>query len=324
MSNRILNGDNFDRISKQLGLNPLQAKIILSLLEEGGEATAPQIIKILSKEQKINRTSVYLALDQLSKLNLVLSTEQPSKHKKYALISTSPEKIIETILRPQQKAISEYSQLLKTAKESQSLDKESFLSYYSLQGRKRLMEQIFTVIEESQIYILIQANTNMLDLLYPLISTKVQQCPDIELFIQVTWNPNPNLDMQDIKSKYEEIIGIDRIALPNKLYTEIFGLYKRKEFANDPILKLFLPRATKTHFGQLLTDAGTILGLHYGSDDQIGGGNFTRDPFTTHAHHIIFFFIYETSLGKKVDRELLKKILLTRIRLNFELQLTND
>ncbi|MFX1253482.1 MAG: hypothetical protein ACFFCZ_17870 [Promethearchaeota archaeon] len=324
MSNGILKGNNFDRISNQLGLNPLQAKIILSLLEEGGEATAPQIINILSKEQKINRTSVYLALDQLSKLDLVLSTEQPSKHKKYALISTSPEKIIETILRPQKKAILEYSQLLKTAKESQSLDKESFQSYYSLQGRKHLMKQISTVIEESQIYILIQANTNMLDLLYPLISDKVDECPDIEIFIQVTWNPNPNLDMQDIKSKYEKIIGIDHVALPNELYTEIFDLYKQPEYTNEPLLKLFLPRATKTHFGQLLTDVGTVLGLHYGSDDQIGGGSFTRDPFTTHAHHIIFFFIFETSLGKKVDRELLKKILLTRLKLNFELQLKNN
>ena len=75
----------------------------------------------------------------------------------------------------------------------------------------------------------------------------------------------------------------------------------------------------KTHFMQLLTDEGSVLGVHFGSKE--GGGHFTRDPFTTQAHYIIFFLIFETSKEKKVNREILKEIMIDKVKRNFILTL---
>ena len=40
--------------------------------------------------------------------------------------------------------------------------------------------------------------------------------PDLHFFVQMTWNPNPNLDINSIHKKYESVLGEDYITLPHE------------------------------------------------------------------------------------------------------------
>ena len=136
----------------------------------------------------------------------------------------------------------------------------------------------------------------------------------------MTWNPNPNLNINSIHKKYESVLGEDYITLPHEFYNEIFALFQQ-EFpkAMPPKYRQNMFNIQKTRFIQLLTDEGSILGVHFGSRE--GGGHFTRDPFTTQAHYVIFFLIFETSKKKKINREIFKEIMIDRVKRNFVLAL---
>ncbi|KKL13462.1 hypothetical protein LCGC14_2525550, partial [marine sediment metagenome] len=224
----------------------------------------------------------------------------------YGLSHTSPELLIKGITKPRDDAIKIFQDLLKEArKDSKQNGSLNPLAYYSLKGRKRLLDQIESLIIDSQKYMLIHANATMLESIFEIMKIKKGNIPDMHIFVQITWNPNPNLDINSVYKKYVYLLGEDYVSLPHEFYNEIFALFLQ-EFpkAMPPEYKQSMLDLQKTHFMQLLTDEGSVLGVHFGSKE--GGGHFTRDPFTTQAHYMIFFLIFETSKEKKVNREILK------------------
>ena len=136
-------------ISKNLGLNSLQSKIIVCLLEQGGETEAPTLIKILSGYERINRTSVYLALYQLISQNLVIDCDQLNKQKTYSLFSYDPDQILRVITRSHQDAMNAFHKTFEQSKERKNIAKINIPRFYTLIGRKLIKEKMINVIQES-------------------------------------------------------------------------------------------------------------------------------------------------------------------------------
>jgi sugar-specific transcriptional regulator TrmB len=300
-------------VSENLGLTFLQGKIIIELMRMGGEGTAPELHEKLDKNV-IKRTTVYSSLEKLISDGLVFESDQEGKQKVYGLSHTSPELIIQDITKPRDDATKSFKEFLKEAREESKRNGSlNPLTYYSLKGRKKLLDQIESLIIDSHKYILIHANVTMLAEIFDIVNTKKEKTPEMHIFVQMTWNPNPKIDINSIYKKYVNLLGEDHVSLPHEFYNEIFGLFQQ-EFpkAIPPEFRQSMYDIQKTHFIQLLTDEGTVLGVHFGSKE--GGGHFTRDPFTTQVHYNIFFLIFETSKGKKINREILKEILIDRVR----------
>ncbi|MFW9930298.1 MAG: hypothetical protein ACFFD1_12960 [Candidatus Thorarchaeota archaeon] len=307
-------------ITDNLGLTFIQGKILIELMKMGGEGTAPDLHEKLNKEN-IKRTTIYSSLEKLINDGLVIESDREGKQKVYGLVHTSPELLIKEITKSRDEAVKSFQKLLTKAREeskhSGSLDP---LAYYSIKGRKRLLEQIESLISDSQKYILIQANVPMLEKLFSIIGNKKNNAPDVKIFVQMTWNPDSSIDINAIYNKYRNLLGEDYVSLPHKFYDEIFGFYQGEYSYSIPDeFKFSKFDINKTHFIQLLTDEGTVLGVHFGSKE--GGGHFTRDPFTTQSHYVIFFLIFEESKGKKIDRNVLKEIMFDRAKKNFLLAL---
>ena len=305
-------------ISNNIGLTPLQTKLIIELMKHGGECSAPDLYeKILAIDSKVKRTTVYSSLEKLKQENIVQEAISDNRTKIYGLINTSPEKLIADINKPRDRALKSFEQILIQAKEEGNLTSSSgIMAYYSLSNHKVLIDHVSDVIAKSEKYILIQANTLALEEIYPLIEKKIQES-HIDLFIQITWNPSPKTDMSSTYDKYVKLISKDNIANQNPFYSEIFGDMVSSDddmnrLRND---KSFYHKMINIHFIQLLSDQGTIVGAHFGGND--GGGHFTRDPYTTQSLYVLFFLIFESSIGKKVDREVVRQIIKDRILQNF-------
>ena len=298
----------------QLGLTSLQGKIILELVKRGGESTVPELTTSLDN----NRTTLYSGLNQLKKLNLVIESKETSKQTSYSIMHTSINLIIQKLVQPRDNAISDFKKLLLQAKASQIQNQDYFLNYFSLKGRKKLMNQIQSVIADSNEYMLIQANTTMLDLIFPWIAEKQIQRPELRIFIQITWNPDPKrFDMNTMLAQYQKVIGQDQIAPPHPGYVRLLGgLYSMEEILQQIPVEYHptIIKLPKAHFIQLLSDDGSVVGVHFGGVE--GGGYFTRDIFTTQAFHNIFFLIFEMSLGKQIDDGILKNIMLKIVSRN--------
>jgi len=314
--------DNYilKEISDNLGLTYLQAKILTVLMKFGGEGTAPDLYNhIVLEEPNVKRTTVYSSLEKLTNDKIVIKSDQKdSKHNVYGLTKISPKELLKKIAEPKEEAFGKFKSLLENAKE-EAIKKNSInpLAYYQLKGRKKLLDQVESLISNSNKYILIQANVPMLINIFDIINAKSEN-KDVKIFIQFTWNPNPGIyDTNDVFKKYVDLLGKDNVALPHVFYDEIFS-----EFNKNELLKLIpkdrlqmIPELTSIHFIQLLTDEGSLLGVHFNSPEV--GGHFTRDPYTTQAHYNIFFLIFETSKGEKVNRTTIRKILKDRIVKNF-------
>lgn len=315
--------DQLQNMIENLGLTYLQGKILIELMRMGGEGTAPELHEKIGKNE-IKRTTVYSSLEKLVNDGLVVESDQEGKQKIYGLSHTSPELIIQDITKPRDEAKKFFENLLKEAREeSTHVGSLNPLGYYSLKGRKKLLSQTKSLIIDSQKYILIHANVNMLEEIYEDINSKKSKMPHVHIFVQMTWNPSPNIDINNIYKKLADLLGEENISLPHEFYNEIFTLLQQ-EFpkAMPTDLRESMHDIQKTHFIQLLSDEGSVLGVHFGSKE--GGGHFTRDPFTTQVHYIIFFLIFEISKGRKINREVLKEIMIDRIKRNFLMSLESS
>ncbi|MHA2105731.1 MAG: hypothetical protein ACW981_20075 [Candidatus Hodarchaeales archaeon] len=300
--------NELEQIIENLGLTYLQGRILIELMRMGGEGAAPDLHEKLGKNE-IKRTTIYSSLEKLIGDGLVVESD--------GLSHTSPELIIQDITKPRDDAKKLFEDLLKEAREESKRNGSlNPLSYYSLKGRKKLLDQIESLIIDSHKYILIHANVTMLEEILDVVNAKKEKMPGMHIFVQMTWNPNPIIDINSTYKKYVNLLGEDYVSLPHEFYNEIFALFQ-KEFpkAMPPEFKQSMYDIQKTHFIQLLTDEGSVLGVHFGSKE--GGGHFTRDPFTTQVHYNIFFLIFETSKGGKINREILKEVLIDRVRRNF-------
>ena len=309
---------NFESICSSIGLTNLQGKVLIELIRLGGEASAPEIYKkIILEDKNIKRTTIYSTLEKLVHDGLIIESEQENKQKMFGLKHESPEELIKEISRPREQAIKEFEELLQKAKLESDRDTLDPLAYFSLKGKTKLLNQIDTTIKSSKKYLLIQANIPMLDQIYPKIEKKLQMDKNIHVFIQMTWNPDKNINSEQIFDKYAKLIGPRNIAKPSAFYNEVFAFVNDKELLKDlNEEKMSIVKKMKhLHFLQLLSDEGCILGVHFDSEN--GGGHFTRDPFTTQAYFPMFFSIFESSTNEKVDREVLKFILKDRTLNNF-------
>lgn len=312
---KLSDDDTLHKIFDNLGLTDLQGKILIELMKMGGEGTAPEIHERVGKSS-FKRPTVYSSLDHLVSDKLVFESDQDGKHKVYGLKHSSPEQLIQKLTQPREAAIKSFKKLLEEAKEeSKKKINLNPLSYYSLRGKDKIISQIASLIYESQKYILIQANTTMLKEIFDFVKQKIANTPDIRIFVQMTWNPDPSLNIDSIFSKYVKLLGEQFVSKPHQFYDEIFGLFQQEFPERIPeTYRSGLFEMQKMHFIQLLTDEGSVVGVHFGGSD--GGGHFTRDPYTTQSHYMIFFLIFETSKKRKVDREILKEILTDRVLQN--------
>lgn len=130
----------------RLGLTTLQGQVLITLMELGGEASAPEIFKKLSKSHKINRTSIYTVLAKLEYLGLVLSKEG-GRGNNFSLVATSPKVLLSKILEPQKPVLEKFEKQLRAAKEQQSTKIEYELYY--LQNRDQIRNQLELIIGKS-------------------------------------------------------------------------------------------------------------------------------------------------------------------------------
>lgn len=305
-------------ISENIGLTPLQIQLIIELMKRGGECSAPDLyVEIKNFDEKVKRTTVYSSLEKLKQENIIQEAISDNRTKTYGLINSSPEKFIADIKKPREKALKSFEGMLVKAKEEGDvINSSGLMAYYSLSNHKALIDHIRDIIEKSEKYLLIQANTLALVEIYPFIEQKIQN-NKIELFIQITWNPSAEVDTTEIYEKYANLIGKDNIAMPHPFYEEVFITLPStdKEMIQIQKNKSFQHKMTNIHFIQLLSDQGTILGTHFGGQE--GGGHFTRDPYTTQSQYVLFFLIFESVTGKKVDRSIVGRIIKDRVLKNF-------
>ena len=314
----MINEEALDAIASNIGLTTLQTQIILELMKHGGQCTAPELHSIINKQMKVNRTTIYSSLEKLSQENLIIETESENKTKIYGLASNNPKVLIDKIRKPRENAYENLEVILQKAKEEGIKPAVNPMAYYSLTNRKMLTNYVQELIETSEKYILIQGNSLFLREIYPYIQDKSSQ-NKIDIFIQITWSPRSQSDLQEVYDLYTEILPEDRIAHPHPFYNEILPNLLNpkidlKDF-NDP--QKFLQYLTDIHFIQLLSDQASLVGVHFGSEEEAGGGYYTRDPFTTQIFYNIFFLVFESSIGKKIDRAIIKGIVKDRIVSNF-------
>lgn len=305
-------------ISNNLGLTTLQTEIIIELMKQGGQCTAPELYTIINNKSKVNRTTIYSSLEKLEHEKIIIGTPSKNKTKLYSLSNFDPKELVNKIKKPRENAYEELEKLLIKAKEESNQPVINSMTYFSLPNRKILMDYVQEFIEKSEKYILIQGNCLFLHQIYPLIKEKSINTK-IEIFIQITWSPKSDTDVDDVYEKYSSILSKNRVARPNSFYQEIFhNLFNsRSDLSKFQDTERISKYMTNIHFIQLMTDQASLVGVHFGSHDEEGGGHFTRDPFTTQIFYIIFFSIFESSIGQKIDRVIIKNILEDRIVSNF-------
>jgi sugar-specific transcriptional regulator TrmB len=302
---------------ESLNLTSLQGKILIELMRIGGESTAPELHERLGKKN-FKRTTIYSSLEKLVNDGFVVESDQDGKQKVYGLKHTTPEQLIKNLTKSHEEASKFFSDLLIKANNESKLNSIiNPLAYYSIKGREKLLNQIENVIADSEKYILVQANITMLEEIFSILKAKKDMSPNIKIFILITWNPDPKRNIMDTYNKYVELLAENFVSLPHAFYTELFSLIGKEIADIIPKNSSQIYQIDKTHFIQLLTDEASVLGIHFGSS--VGGGHYTRDPYTTQAHYSMFFLIFELSKGTKINREIVKEIMIDRLKKNYSL-----
>ena len=307
----MINTDLLQSIQDNIGLTPLQTQIIVELLKQGGECKATDLHTLVNQHMKTNRTTIYSNLEKLKQENIVIESVTDSNTKVYGLVNIDPHDLISSIKKPRESAYENLEKLLSKALEESQSKSLSLSAYYSIPNRKSLFEHVESLIQTSKKYILIQANSLFLEEIFPLIKSKIST-NRLDVFVQITWNPRES-DSTGIYKKYVELLDSDHVALPHPFYNEYFSQNKptKKELEAIENADIFVNYMNNIHFIQLLSDEASLTGVHFGEEE--GGGHFTRDPFTTQAFYAIFFLIFESSLGRKVNPTIIKSILKDRI-----------
>ena len=311
----MITSDLLQTIQDNIGLTPLQTQIIVELLKQGGECKATDLHTLVNQHMKTNRTTIYSNLEKLKQENIVIESLMDNNTKVYGLVNINPHDLISSIKKPQERAYDSLEKLLTRSLEESQNKSIGPSAYYSIPNKKTLIEHVQSLIQTSKKYILIQSNSLFLEEILPYIEKKIST-EKLVIFVQITWDPRGS-DSTDIFNKYVELLGSDHVALPHSFYKEYFSENKptEEELSKIQNKELFIKYMTNIHFIQLLSDEASLTGVHFGEEE--GGGHFTRDPFTTQAFYSIFFLIFESSLGKKVDPAVIKSILQDRILSNF-------
>ncbi|MCE7734799.1 MAG: hypothetical protein GPJ54_07990 [Candidatus Heimdallarchaeota archaeon] len=292
--------DSINQQYERLGITPLQADVLIALMENGGSASVPEIISTLTVNQKVNRTSIYSVLKKLVNLNLVLSSDHPeSRNITYTLVSKSPQELINILNETHTTAVSDLTNKLQEAKLIASKSRIE-TEFYSLKNLDQIKRQIRTVIIESNDYLLIMANSLMLKQIYPLIEEKVNNSPEIEILVQPTWNPDPDLDFDNLLKEFKSLLGNDCVSDPLRIFSAMGELSKSKVMEFSKIASkenLDMPSIiSKTHFIQVLTEQGIIMSTFFDHDllQSLGGsGLYSKEQFILQNYIIIFFSIFK-------------------------------
>ena len=310
--------NEINELSAYLGINTLQARIKICIIEQGGEAEAPKIIKLLSEKDRTNRTSVYLALDQLIEQKLITVCDNLNKSKIYSLVSTDPDQILKIIGKPQVEAKEKFLKILKKANESKRISDIKIPRYYTLVGREMITEKMINLIQESKKYILIRGTITMINFILPFVKNTKKINPDIEIFVQMTWEINPNFDIEEIKNDIKELVGVDHFASPPPLFSDLYSWlshsYPLSKILDQKEVEVF--EEPMIQYAQIFTDKGKILGTRFGSQSDFGIGYFTRDSVATLTLIMFYFHVFETSTNTQINRDLIKNILSIDINSN--------
>jgi len=274
-----------DEDYQRLGLTPLQANVLLALLELGGEASAPDIITHLSTKQKVNRTSIYSVLSKLEQMNLLISTN--TSPTTYGLISTSPKMLMEEILKPQLQIRENFISQLQKAKAAQSRNLDYELFY--LKNKEQILEQSKLIIAEADEYLLIMANALMLVELEESLQTRMQHDP-LPVLLIPTWNPDESIDFEVMIQRYRELLGADHVVDTLPIFRRVLPMMMKVVKQLAPELQPFV---SQTYFVQLLSQQQMLMATYIGKEENIGSGFYSKEPFISMMLHLIYVSLFE-------------------------------
>ncbi len=134
----------------KIGLPDNQAKIYLSLLQEG-----PQFLQEISKNTEIKRTSLYLVIDQMSEKGLI-DVEIIGKRKRYCI--KNPQKLLSKIKEQYYLLDALMPQLEDILKQNSAENKIKF--YNTKTGLKETLKEIATLNNEKDELLTIEGDIN--------------------------------------------------------------------------------------------------------------------------------------------------------------------
>lgn len=270
---------------QSLGLTSLQADVIYALMQLGGEASAPEIIEVLSATQKVNRTSIYSVLSKLQQMGVVISNEERSSN--YALISTSTDTLLDFLTKQHKQEIQEFTQNLRNAKAMQKRSQE-FELYY-VKTRDQILAQVDLILQQPNTYILLMANAPVLETLYDSIERIAKEKETI-IMVLPTWNPNPEVDFNSIIKNYQQLLSKPYVAQPLPIFNRILPMMRQylEEYSSET-----MRLSGHNSFVQLLTQDQWIMATYLDGDTPKGSGIYSREPMISQMMHILYMSIFE-------------------------------
>lgn len=315
-----------ESIFDSIGLTNLQGDVIISLMANGGTATVPEIINQLSETKKVNRTSIYTVLKKLTKMELVLSSENlDTRSINYSLVASTPDELIEILSKPQKDAISKIKNKLDDAYNIASKTKIA-TNFFTLNSVDQINEQIELLIKKAEKFILILGNSKLLEKILPLIKNKNNGTMDITILAIPTWNPDRNLDFKHLIDEYKSTIGEEYISDELPIFNEVMRItqilineYKNKlEDDYNPNEMM-----SKVNFIQLITEKATIISTYF--DDIIdfntssfASGIYSKEKIISQNYITIFFSLFKNKHSSKIAK-IFNDILYHQLELTFGL-----
>ncbi|MHA2503013.1 MAG: hypothetical protein ACXAE3_09090 [Candidatus Kariarchaeaceae archaeon] len=297
----MLNEEEYGR----LGLTSLQGQVVETLMELGGEASAPDIIKKLSESHKVNRTSIYSVLKKLEFLELVISKEG-KRGANYSLITTSPSLLVSKLLEPQAPVVEKFEKQLRQAKDRQAPKIEHEIYY--LQSKDQIKKQVEVVVSQSDRYLLLMATATMLDDIYHIVEEKVQSA-DTAILVIPTWNPDPDLDFTQIIQRYRRLLNAHQVSDPLPIFERLVPILQRVTGNLPTEIK---DHMAETYFILAMNENDLLMANYLG--ELTGSGFYSREPMISQIMHIIYLSLFEqnSTIEEKVLRQISDIVLQTK------------
>ncbi len=326
------NTAQFESLAINLGLSPLQAKVLLSIFQSGGQSTAPQLVKTLTTSAKISRASIYNVLSSLESKGLLIVSYGLNKQKTFALPTTDPEQLLELIVAPQKSAQNDFLSLLKTLQAEKAKTTHQMGRFFTLEGRDSLFNQARLVIQGAKTHLVMFANLPFIKIMLDEILSFKRNSPHASLFIQIIGNPLKKL-MKEEEKEYESVrekIGKHDVLPPvdfvSELQDQISRLLPRKTrifdneseaFSQNNGTSIDLPETLfkYTAAAVMISDEGLLIAW---GNEQVPGlnlGVFSRDPFISQFLLLPILFVFRQNLGDSIDATKLERLLEGRINL---------
>ncbi len=327
------NSPEFESLATNLGLSPLQARVLISIFQSGGQATAPQLVKTLSSSGRISRASVYNVLSSLEDRGLLVVSYGINKQKTFALPTTDPNQLLDLIIAPQKNARTGFLSLLKSLQAEKTKSVHQMGRFFTLQGIDSLLNQARLLIQGARTHLVMFANLPFIKLMFDEILFFKKNSPQASLFIQIIGNPLKEM-MKEEEKEYElirEKIGRDDVLPPVDFVSELQEqisrlLPERINILNDDAQEagsnvdssiIALPETLFKHTAAtiMISDEGLLI---VWGNKQIPGlnlGVFSRDPFISQFLLLLILFVFRQNRAKPIDPSKLERLLDGRIEL---------